>query len=89
MHKVVLDEISDNMASLVKLGKYGDINAADITTMGYYVIKYLAAPYILQEDKTKDGQVSKAGELVIKSECLSLMKEKNGIINIMEQIRVS
>ena len=29
LHKVVLDYISDNMDSLVQLGKYGDINAAD------------------------------------------------------------
>ena len=46
-HKVVLDGISDNMASLVQLGKYGNINAADTTTMGYHVIKYLSEPYTL------------------------------------------
>ena len=39
LHKVVLDGISENTASLVQFGKYGDINAEDPTTMGYYVIK--------------------------------------------------
>ena len=48
VHKTVLDGISDNMAYIVKLGKYGAINAADPTTMGYYVIKYLYEPYKLQ-----------------------------------------
>ena len=45
VHKVVLDGISENVASLVQLGKYGAINAADPTTMGYYVIKFLSEPY--------------------------------------------
>ena len=44
VHKVVLGGISDNMASLVKLVEYGDINTVDPTTMGYYVIKYLSGP---------------------------------------------
>ena len=48
MHKVVLDGISDNMASIVQLGKYGAINVADPTSVEYYVIKYLSEPYILQ-----------------------------------------
>ena len=38
VHKVVLDGISYNMASLVKLGKYGATNAAEPTIMGYYMI---------------------------------------------------
>ena len=35
VHKVVLDSISDNMYALVQNGKYGEINTADPTTMGY------------------------------------------------------
>ena len=41
LHKLVLDGISYNMSSVVHLGKYGAINAADTTTMGYYGIRYL------------------------------------------------
>ena len=76
VHELVLDGISENMASLVQLGKYRSIYAAYLTTMGYYVIKYRYEPYTLQEEQTTHGQVSKAGELVVKSEYLSLMKEK-------------
>ena len=54
MHKVVLDGISDNMASLVQLGKYDAINAAYPTTTRYYAIKYLSETYALQEDQTMD-----------------------------------
>ena len=36
--QVVLDCISDNMASLVKSGIYGVINTDDTTTKGFYVI---------------------------------------------------
>ena len=68
VHKVVFDSISYNIASLVQLVKYGAINAADPTTMGYYVIKYLYEPYILQEYQTTYGKVSKAGYFLVKAE---------------------
>ena len=81
--------ISDNMDFIVQLGKYGAINAEDPTKMGYYVIKYLYKPYTLHEDRTIYGQVSKAGEPVVKSEYLSIMKAKQiGIGKIMKKIRV-
>ena len=57
----MLDGISDNMASIVQLGKYGAINVADPTSVEYYVIKYLSEPYTLNEYQTTYGQVSKAG----------------------------
>ena len=61
VHKVVIDDISDNLVSLVQLGKYGAINASDPTTMGYYVINYLSEPYTLQEYQTTYGQVIRGG----------------------------
>ena len=48
LHKVFIDDISDDIASLGQLGKYGAINTADPKTMGSYVIKYLSEPYTLQ-----------------------------------------
>ena len=74
MNKVLIDGISDSIASLAQLGKYGAINAADPTTMGYYVIKYLSEPCTLQEDQATDGQLSKSSEPVFKSEYLTIMK---------------
>ena len=49
VNEVVVNGINDNMVSLARLGKYGDINASDTTTMGYYVINYLSelSPYSL------------------------------------------
>ena len=41
VHKVVIEDICGNMASLVQLGKYVAINAYDKSTMVYYVLKYL------------------------------------------------
>ena len=38
IHQVVLDGISENMASLVQLGMYGAMNTYDTTTNGLYVI---------------------------------------------------
>ena len=74
VHNVFLDNISDNMAILLQLRKYGDINVPHPTKKGYYVIKYLYETYTIQEDQTKYGQVIKAGELVVKSEYFSIMK---------------
>ena len=40
IHQVVIDGISDNMASLVASGKYVSINKTDTATNGFYVIMF-------------------------------------------------
>ena len=39
VHYVSLYDISENMESLAPTVKYGDINASDHKTMGYYILK--------------------------------------------------
>ena len=85
INKVVLDGISDNMASLIKYGNYGYINTTGTSTMGYYVIKFVSETYTLQEDTTCEVQIISSGELVVKAQCISCMLEKPigiGIIKI-------
>ena len=48
IHQVVLNGISDNMASLVESGKYGAINTTDTSTNGFYVIMFTSGAYTLQ-----------------------------------------
>ena len=48
IHKVVLDVMSENMASLFQSGMYGAIDTDDTTTNGFYVIKFLSEAYKLQ-----------------------------------------
>ena len=48
IHQVVLDGISDNMASLVEAGNYGAINTTDITINWFYVILFTSESYTLQ-----------------------------------------
>ena len=55
IHHVVIDVISDNMASLVQYGKYSSINTTDIATNGLYVIMFTSEAYILQYNTTIDG----------------------------------
>ena len=74
MHKVVLDSISDNMSLLVHNGKYGVINTAYPTIMGYYIVKLLSEPYILSDDKTVDKKVIKSVELIVKAGYISIMR---------------
>ena len=76
VNKVVINDIISKMA----LGKYGAINAAGPTTIVYYVVKFLSGPYTLQEDQTTDEKISKSGELIFKSEYLSIMKPKKNYI---------
>ena len=40
IHKVLLDGISDNMASLVQCGNHGAMNPTYPTTMVYYIINF-------------------------------------------------
>ena len=68
IHQVVLDSISDNMASLVESGKYGAIKTTETSTNEFYVIMFTSGAYTLQENTTIDGQVIIAGELVVNDE---------------------
>ena len=73
---VLIDAISDNIASLGHGIEYGAINTAYTTTMRYYIVKYVFEAFKLQEYITTDGQLSKRGELVIRSDCLKNKKGK-------------
>ena len=61
IHQIVLDGISDNMASLVESGKYGAINTTDTSTNGFYAILFTSGAYTLHENTTIDGQILIAG----------------------------
>ena len=74
IHQVVLDLISDNMASLFESGKYGAINTTDTSTNGFYVIMFTSVVYTLQENTTIDGQIITTGELVVKAQYLFSMQ---------------
>ena len=51
VHQVVLDVISENMATLLQKGQYVAINTTDTSTMIYYVVKFMSEPYTLHEEK--------------------------------------
>ena len=74
-HKVVLDGISDNVSAILYNEKYGTINTAYPTTMGYYVVNLLPETYTLKYKKTVDKRFIKAGELIVKTEYLSTIKD--------------
>ena len=61
IHKVVIDVISENMASLVQSVIYGSINIDDNTSNGFYVILFIAEAYTLQNNSIIDGQVISTG----------------------------
>ena len=42
IHQVVLDDTSENMASLIQYGKYGAINKTYTSAMGCYIIKFVS-----------------------------------------------
>ena len=73
IHQVVLDVISDNMASLFESGKYGSINTTDTTTNGFYVIMFTLEAYTLQDNTAIDRQIITAGGLVVKAQYLCSM----------------
>ena len=75
IHKVVLDGINENMASLVQAGMYGDNNIDDSTSNGFYVIQFLSEAYTLQNNTTIYVQVIYSGELIVKAKYLCSMHE--------------
>ena len=74
IHKVFIDGISENMASLVQSGMYGSTNTSGKTTDGFYVIQFISEAYTLQNNTTIDGQVISYGELVVKAQYLFSMQ---------------
>ena len=77
IYQVFIDGISDNMASLVKSGKYGAINIDDTQTIGYYFIKFISEAYTLKNNTTIDRQIVTFGELVIKAQYLCYIQDRN------------
>ena len=67
IHQVLLDEISDNVVSLVQYGKYGAIKTTVISTHLFYVIMFKSEAYILQDNTTIDGKIMTSGKLVVKA----------------------
>ena len=55
IHMVVLDVISDNMASLVESGKYSAINTTDTTNNEFCVIMFTSEANTLHENTTTYG----------------------------------
>ena len=74
IHQVVIDGISDNMASLFESGKYGAINTTYTSTNGFYFIMFTSGAYTLQENTKTDGQIITASEFFVKAQYLCSMK---------------
>ena len=74
IHQVVIDVISDNMASLVQSDKYVAIDTSDTTTNGYYAIRLISEAYMLQNNTTIDRQITTAGELVVNAKYICSMQ---------------
>ena len=70
IHQVVLDGISENMASLVESVEYGSISTTYTATNIFYVIMFTSEAYTLQDNTTIYGQFFTAGKLVVKAQYL-------------------
>ena len=75
MHQVVLDGISENMASLFQAGMCGAINTDDTTANALHVIKFISEAYTLQNKTKVDGQVISAVEFVVRAKYIFSMQE--------------
>ena len=74
INQVVLDGISNNMASLVQSGMYGAINTDETSTKGFYVIKFMSEAYPLQNNTQIDGPIIYSDGLVVKAQYLCSMQ---------------
>ena len=74
IYQVVIDGISDNMASLVESVTYGAINTTYTSTNVFYVIMFRLGAYKLHENTTIDVKIIAAGELVVKAQYICSMQ---------------
>ena len=77
IHQVVIDGISDNMASLVESGNYGAINATNTATNGFYVIMFTSQSYTLQDNTNIDRNIITDSKLVVKAQYFCSMQVYN------------
>ena len=59
---------------LVESIKYGAINKNETAPNGFYVIIFTSESYTIHNNTTIDGQLTTAGELVVKSQYLCSMR---------------
>ena len=57
IHQVVIDGISENMASLLQSGKYVAINTSETSKNRFYVIMFTSEAYTLKNNKTTDRKL--------------------------------
>ena len=74
-HQVVLESISDNMAALIQNYQYCANSTINTATMGYYMVKFMPEPYILQEETMYNGKISTAGKLVFKYQYMNCTQD--------------
>ena len=74
IHQILLDRISEYMATLMKTGYYGGINTTETTTMGSYVIRFMSESYIKEEDTMYDKNISSPSYLFFKAQYMNCMK---------------
>ncbi len=53
------------MFLMVREGEVGEIATADNAAMGYYVVKWLSKPYMLQEDTDGMSRTIGVGTMVV------------------------
>ena len=71
---MVFDDISENISSLVQNGKYGLVNTTDPAMPGYYVVKFISEPYMLQLHKIVNKQVMNYGYIIVNAVYLIMIK---------------
>ena len=84
---MVLDGISENVASLFQSGIYVAINTSDNTSSRFYVIQFISEAYTLQKNTTIDGQVISAGELFVKAQYICSMQENTNCYFKQQQLQ--
>ena len=64
MQFLLLYGVFNNTARTIQVGSIGAIYTDNRHSHGYYMVEFTSFPYTLQENKTIDGQIINASELV-------------------------
>eukprot|EP00957_Ditylum_brightwellii_P144704 11023798-Ditylum_brightwellii.AAC.1 len=71
IHNILVQSIGNNMAELVEITCYGAVNTNDARADGFYVVKFVESPHILQEEVKVNDKIIEFGFLVCAAHYMS------------------
>ena len=77
IHKILVQSIGNNMTELVEINWYGVVDTNDSRADGFYVVKFVESPHMLQEEVEVNDEIIESGSLACAAHYMSPALKKS------------